>query len=149
MLTSTFQMISVSAQQSNVATGGNASGSGGTVSYSVGQVVFTTNTGPSNTVAQGVQQPYEISQVVAIEENALFADLLIYPNPTLDQIVLSVQQTEGVSYALCNASGKLIEAHPLMSLLTSIDMSGLSPAAYYITLSGKNSSSRTFKIVKN
>jgi hypothetical protein len=39
--------------------GGEATGSGGSVSYSVGQVVYTTNTGINGSVAQGVQQPYE------------------------------------------------------------------------------------------
>ena len=42
------------AQESVNATSGNASGSGGSVSYSVGQVAYQTNTGTSNSVAEGV-----------------------------------------------------------------------------------------------
>ena len=61
-------LTGLQAQTSVNATGGDASGSGGSVSYSVGQVVYTTNTGTSGSVAQGVQQPYEISVVTAIEE---------------------------------------------------------------------------------
>jgi len=45
----------VCAQDSTNSSGGNATGSGGTVAYSVGQVVYTTNTGTNGSLAQGVQ----------------------------------------------------------------------------------------------
>ncbi|MGC8754863.1 MAG: hypothetical protein ACP5QJ_07625, partial [Thermosulfidibacteraceae bacterium] len=61
-------LTGLQAQESVNATGGNASGNGGTVAYSVGQVVYTTNTGTNGSVAQGVQQPFEISVVSGIEE---------------------------------------------------------------------------------
>jgi len=47
-------------QQAILATGGNATGSGGTVSYTVGQAAYITQTGSGGTVTQGVQQPFEI-----------------------------------------------------------------------------------------
>ena len=56
------------AQESVNSTGGNATGSGGTVSYTIGQVGYTTNTGSNGSVAQGVQQAYEIL-TVGINEN--------------------------------------------------------------------------------
>ena len=46
------------AQESPTASGGEATGTGGTASYSVGQVVYTTNTDATGTVTQGVQQAY-------------------------------------------------------------------------------------------
>lgn len=52
--------ITAQPQQVSTTTGGDAIGSGGTVAYSVGQVVYTTNTDASGTVNQGVQQAYEI-----------------------------------------------------------------------------------------
>ena len=61
-------LTGVQAQTSVNATGGDASGGGGSVSYSVGQVVYTTHTGTSGSVAEGVQQPYEISVVTGLEE---------------------------------------------------------------------------------
>lgn len=51
---------SLQAQQTVPATGGIATGSGGTVSYTVGQAVYTTQTGSGGTITQGVQQPFEI-----------------------------------------------------------------------------------------
>lgn len=52
------------AQQANASSGAVASGSGGSVSYSVGQLVIKTETGSAGSVAQGVQQPYEISELI-------------------------------------------------------------------------------------
>ena len=45
------------AQDAIANSGGNATGSNGTVSYTVGQVAYTSQTGASGSVAQGVQQP--------------------------------------------------------------------------------------------
>ena len=62
-------LTSLQAQEAIPATGGEASGSGGSASYTVGQVVYTTNVGTNgNSVAEGVQQPYEISVVTGIPE---------------------------------------------------------------------------------
>jgi hypothetical protein len=56
------------AQETATGTGGDATGTGGTSSYSVGQILYTTNTGTNGSINQGVQQPYEISIVTEIEE---------------------------------------------------------------------------------
>lgn len=82
--------ISTTMAQSSVnATGGNASGDGGSASYSVGQVVYTANTGTNGSVAQGVQQPYEISVVTGIEEaHDIKLSVSVYPNPATDYLTL-------------------------------------------------------------
>ena len=56
-----FFSIELQAQEIPIASGAVATGIGGSSSYTVGQVVYTTNTGSNGSVAQGVQQPYEIS----------------------------------------------------------------------------------------
>jgi len=48
------------AQESTNASGGDAIGSGGSVGYSIGQLLYTTSTGSNGRVAQGVQHAYEI-----------------------------------------------------------------------------------------
>jgi len=48
------------AQEAIPASGGNVTGSGGTVSYSIGQVFYLMNSGATGSVLQGVQQPHEI-----------------------------------------------------------------------------------------
>lgn len=56
-------LLGVYAQETIAVTGGNASGSGGTTSYSVGQMFYHTNTGTDGSVIEGIQIPYEISVV--------------------------------------------------------------------------------------
>ena len=60
----TLALGSSYAQQSVNTTGGNASGSGGSVSYSLGQVVYTYHSSPSGQMNQGVQQVFESCETV-------------------------------------------------------------------------------------
>ena len=83
-------LTGLKAQQATTTSGGNASGSGGSASYSVGQVVYTTNTGAGGSVSQGVQQPYEISIVSGIEEQGITLTCTAYPNPTTDYLTLKI-----------------------------------------------------------
>ena len=78
------------AQQTVPASGGDAVGSGGSSSYTVGQVMYTTNTGANGSVAQGIQQPYEISTLVGLEVTDINLELTAYPNPTNNVIHLSI-----------------------------------------------------------
>jgi hypothetical protein len=77
------------AQESVNASGGDATGTSGTVAYSVGQVVYTSNTGSTGSVAQGVQQSYEIF-MVGIKETELNISLSVFPNPTSDNLTLQI-----------------------------------------------------------
>lgn len=76
-----FSIFSIKAQESANSTGGDATGSGGTVAYSVGQVVYTTNTSSNGSEAQGVQHAYEI-YTLGVEENEINSSLIAFPNPT-------------------------------------------------------------------
>jgi len=51
--------ISIQAQQTNASAGGNATGSGGTVSYTIGQQEYSNFSSGGGSVNQGVQQPKE------------------------------------------------------------------------------------------
>lgn len=143
----------LSAQESVNATGANASGNGGSASYSVGQVVYTTNTGTNGTVAQGVQQPFEISVVSGLEE-AKDISLLVsaYPNPTTDYVILKVADLESakLSYQLYDMNGKMLKAEKIEGNQTNIVMSNLVPSVYYVKIIQENKKEvKTFKIIKN
>ena len=148
-------LTGLQAQTSVNATGTNASGSGGTVSYSVGQVVYTTNTGASGSVAQGVQQPFEISVVTAIEEaKGINLSVTAYPNPTTDFLQLKVDASttlsiQSMSYQLYDMNGKLLQSEKITGNQTSIVMSNLVPANYFVKVIQANKEVKTFKIIKN
>ena len=144
-------LTGLQAQTAVTATGGDASGSGGTVAYSVGQVVYTTNTGTNGSVAQGVQQPFEISVVTGIEE-AKGINLMVsaYPNPTTDFLTLKVENYDNtnLSYQLLDMNGKLLESKKLECNQTSIVMSNLVPATYFLKVIQGEKEVKTFKIIK-
>jgi len=145
--------LSVNAQTAHQvlsATGGDATGSGGTVAYSVGQIVYTTNTGTTGSVAQGVHQAYEISSV-GIKETALNISLSIFPNPTSDYLTLKVEDynNEALSYNLINEQGKLVMNEQITNQDTQVAMSTLARGAYFINVLQANKKIQTFKIIKN
>lgn len=140
------------AQESVNSSGGNATGSGGTASYSVGQVVYSTNNGINGSVAQGLQQPFEISVVTAIEEaKGINLTVLAYPNPATDCLTLRVADflARRLSYQLYDISGTLLEAKKLEGNLTSIGISNLVPATYFVKVTEGSTEVKTFKIIKN
>ena len=145
-------LTGLQAQETIPATGGNASGSGGSASYSVGQVIYTTNTGTNGSVAQGVQQPFEISEVTGIEQaKGINLNCSAYPNPTTDFLMLKVENydKENLSYQLYDISGKLLENKKVTGTETSIVMSNLVPATYFVKVTEGNKEVKTFKIIKN
>jgi len=137
------------AQESPTATGGEAKGVGGTVSYSLGQVVYTTNTGSNGSVEQGVQQPYEISATVGINESSISLEMSVYPNPTTNYLTLKVEITKNLSYQLFDMQGKVIVSKKITDNTTTVVMENLPTATYLLKVTDSNKTVKTFKIIKN
>jgi len=140
------------AQEAIPASGGNASGIGGTVSYTIGQVAYTTNTGTDGTVAQGVQQPFEISVVTGIEEaKDISLEMVVYPNPTLDFVMLIIKNYDikNLNYRLYNMNGSLLLNKDIESQESYIPMQTFAPASYFLKVYQDKREIKTFKIIKN
>ena len=146
-----FGMI-LKAQDAIPATGGNASGSGGSASYTIGQVVYTTNTGTAGSVAQGVQQSFEITIVTVIEAGkGISLNCIVYPNPVTDYLVLKIEGEAQKQYiaSIFDINGKLIENIKVESNDTKIDMGNLVPATYFLKVTQGEKEIKTFKIIKH
>ena len=144
-------ILSSNAQESLNSSGGGGSGSEGTVAYSVGQVAYTTNTGTSGTVSQGVQQAYEIF-TVGIKEPELNVSASVFPNPTADILTLRIidYNNEQLSYQLYDMHGKLLKNGQVTTQQTQITTASLSPATYFINIvNQENQKVQSFKIIKN
>ena len=145
--------FSVNAQTSHQvlsASGGYATGSGGSVAYSVGQIVYTTHTGTTGSVAQGVEQAYEIYSV-GIKETTLNISLSVFPNPTSDFLTLKVEDynNEALNYTLLDEQGRLVFNEQITTQDTQVAMSTLARGAYFINVLQANKKIQTFKIIKN
>ncbi|HRS18127.1 MAG TPA: T9SS type A sorting domain-containing protein [Bacteroidales bacterium] len=144
--------IGLHAQESVNASGGKATGSGGSASYSVGQVVYTTILGTNGSVTQGIQQPYEISVLSTIEEaQGIRLVATAYPNPTVNELTLKIDAFDisNVSYLLYNNNGRVLQREPILHYITSIDMSKYTPSIYYVKIIQGDTEIKTFKIIKH
>lgn len=147
-----FSFTPAKAQNSVNATGGNASGSGGSASYSVGQVVYSSTSETNASVAQGVQQSYEISVITAFEEaKEMNLSVSVFPNPAADYLILEAKDSEllNLHFQLYDLNGKLLQNEKITSNQTNIEMSHLAPATYFVKVSDINKELKTFKIIKN
>lgn len=138
------------AQESINTSGGNATGSGGSTSYSIGQVVYNTSTGDDGSVAQGVQQAFEIS-VLGVEDFEINPSLTAYPNPTADYLTLEVKELdyESLNFQLFDIQGKLLQTQKITNNQTNIVMSTLPVSTYFIKVNQGNKEVKTFKVIKN
>jgi hypothetical protein len=144
-------LTTIQAQETIPVSGGNASGIGGSASYTVGQIVYTNSSGTNGSVAQGVQQPFEISVETEIEEaKDLNIICMAYPNPTTNFITLKVDDydKENLSYNLFDITGKLVESKKVVDEETSIIMNKLVSGTFLLKVIKQNKEIKTFKIIK-
>lgn len=142
--------FNASAQQNTVTAGGDASGTGGSASYSIGQVDYVTASGTGGVATQGVQQPYEIYQTVGIKTADIKLELSAYPNPATDLLnLLFKNKPADLHYELLNAEGKLLKEEHIDAELTAIHVEELSNGTYYLDVLAKNNTViATFKVIK-
>jgi hypothetical protein len=137
-------------QTSVNASGGGTSNASGSISYSIGQVVYQSVSNTSGSVSQGVQHAFEIS-TLSLEENALNLSLSAYPNPTHELLNLRVgnYKQEKLSYKLFDFQGKVISEASMLSEETTIEMKQLPVATYFVEVHNEGEKVQTFKIIKN
>ncbi|WP_396140031.1 T9SS type A sorting domain-containing protein [Flavobacterium sp.] len=148
IILSSFRIM---AQQAINASGANATGSGGSVSYSVGQVLYTTNSGSNGSSAQGVQQPYEISTTLSLPEANDIRLMSVYPNPTTNRVVLNVGNygTTNLSLQFIDSNGRILLENKIINIETNLDIENYPVAIYFLKVMDKNSAIKIFKIIKN
>ncbi|MCF6223682.1 MAG: T9SS type A sorting domain-containing protein [Flavobacteriaceae bacterium] len=139
------------AQQIIPASGGNISSGEGSVSFTVAQLVYTTNSGDNYTVSQGVQQVYEISTLEVDQFAGINLEYSIYPNPMVDNLTLKIinYNQEDLSYQLYDMHGRMIKEGKLEDINTSISMQKLSSSIYFLRVNSGSKALKIFKIIKN
>jgi hypothetical protein len=141
------------AQQSAATAGGNIHGTGGSISYSIGQVASLYLSQSGGSVAQGVQQPYEIFLITGIAEaKGIALDFQVYPNPVQDFLKLKIQNLnlENLFWKIYDSSGKLLNTDRVSGAETLIPMTNYAAGVYLFSVTNKNNLQyKTFQIIKN
>ena len=141
--------IQIQAQNNTVSAGADTEGSNGSVSYSIGQVVYTSATGINGSINQGVQQPYDYDVITGIEHTEI--ELNLYPNPTLGQVNLTIadSRTQEYSLSLFDATGRLIMQNSQLNGLNSFSMESYAAGAYTLSVFKKEELVKSFRIIRN
>ncbi|PKP27036.1 MAG: hypothetical protein CVU03_00360 [Bacteroidetes bacterium HGW-Bacteroidetes-2] len=144
-------LYEINAQSNPVSSGGDATGAGGTLSYSIGQVVYTTATGSGGISNQGVQIPYEITTLGVENFPEISLQMVVYPNPTSSKAILKIENYafQQLTYSLFDVHGKLIFNQKITNSDTPITMEHLASGTYLLKVTSQNKTLKTFKILKN
>lgn len=146
-----FIISEVYSQNTVVVAGGDAIGTNGKVSYSVGQIVYTYANGTNGSVNQGIQQPLEISTLGVDNFPSITLEMSVFPNPTINNVTLKISDlaTENLSYQLSDVTGKQISNQKITKSEIQVNMENLTSAIYFLNVSNQNKTIKTFRIVKN
>jgi hypothetical protein len=141
----------IHSQETVPATGGTATGSGGSITYTVGQMAWHMVPGSNGTILEGVQQPYEISVETSIEMTE-YIDLVctVYPNPTRGAIKLIVTTADfkNLKFQLYDINGSVLLEKQIRDEETEIPMDNLFSSVCFLRVIQGNREVKVFKIVK-
>ena len=136
-----------------VTAGGTASGSGGSATYTVGQIADQRVEAGGKYIIVGVQQPYEIQTVGVDNYPGIQLEAVLYPNPTAHSVQLSISNYEipsdGLKAQLFDKNGKLLRVFDVFDLLTKMDLSEYPSATYQLRIMDGRKLLKTFQVVKN
>jgi hypothetical protein len=140
----------LTAQETFSSSGFNSNGNSGLISYSVGQVSVGFFTGNNGSLTHGVQQPYEIFSTTGDDILNINLKLTAYPNPTIDQLFLSIENIQGkfFNYQLFNMQGKLLLIDKCENNKTNINLNEFPPNTYLLSISENNTVIKSFTIIK-
>ena len=141
--------IAVFAQSDIVPAGGTATGEGGTVTFTVGQIAVQSQGEGGITLSEGVQQPYEIQTIGIDNYPDITLNAVVYPNPTRGNVQLTMNnvQLEGEVRVL-DANGKLLFVKKIEGETTDIPMSDLAAGTYFVNVVNGKQVLKSFKVVK-
>ena len=137
------------AQNGIVASGVKATGSGGTVNYSVGPIIFKKPNGQPST--DGLQQPFEILTLSSDVFNTTSIELSFYPNPTVAylHLLLKNRGSDVFYFQLSSLDGKtLVSAQKILTEDTIVNMEAYPKGIYLLQVTFCNKNIKTFKIIK-
>ena len=136
------------AQNAISSTGGHFKTTGGSTSFTVGQVAYVLKKGNGSYLNEGVQQVYT-KKTTPVEELVYLKEVQLYPNPTQETmtLILSSKEDVQVRYTIMDYLGKEIKNGIILSEKSEISLRDLPSGNYFISLKSKKEH-RIFKMVK-
>jgi len=156
MLLSFLFALGLKAQVATLVAGSEATGNGGSISYTVGQLINTTNTGANGSLLHGVQQPFEISILSGLKDNEIELMFNIYPNPTTENLILNISDNssdENLHYQLYDLKGVILVSEKIQGAQIIVPLNNYLPSTYFIKVMKSkdgilSQELKVFKIIK-
>lgn len=141
--------VNAFSQDGTVSSGGDTKSESGSVSYSIGQVSYETQSGDGD-VQPGLQQTYRIV-ISSIKEGESNISIELYPNPTTDNVVLKIDESDfsGLEYSLVNLLGITVFNNSINSTETNIDTSDLTASSYILNVLKEGKIIQSFNLIKS
>jgi hypothetical protein len=145
LLSSTF----LEAQNMPVSSGGNGQSSEGSISYSVGQTMFTPILGDEVDLSPGNQQPAEISFIPSVGASFEMGGFTLFPNPSRDQIMIGTENLNGVvNLEIRNAIGQVLLTDLITENNHQLNVRQLAAGSYFVYLISNQAQFTTLKLIK-
>lgn len=131
-------------------TGGDISSEEGSVSFSIGQVYYSSHNGKKNYVTEGIQQPLIISIPPIDKKEEDSFKVVAYPNPVTNYLIIEASSytNRSLSYHLMDLNGRLLKEARIGKSGAQVDVSKLSVAMYLLRISDNCKFIKTIKILK-
>lgn len=140
----------IQAQQVAIASGGKAIGTGGSSSYTIGQLNYIKMTGTNGNVSQGIQS-FKTVVLGSNDYPEITLQAILYPNPTTSLAYLKIDNHSlaNLEYQLYNPSGEPISNKKITLSETTIPLENFPNAIYLLQILDNGKLIKTFKIIKN
>ncbi len=144
-----FSSAQLTIKKSSIDSGGEISQNGNTfMLYTIGEVVLNENTTTSLQISEGFINP-DVLKYMDLDDYQLESDISVYPNPTVDIVIIDFNQTSQYEIEIFDNNGRLIATQQTNSIKESIDFSNYPSAQYTLLVKNKtNKTIKTFRIVK-
>lgn len=139
----------IKAQESISSISGLGTGSGGSISFSVGLIIYKTLVGPNGSISPGDQQPRELSTEFITLNPSVSAS--VFPNPVSDVFSIKIEdfQSNNFTYQLSDLYGKIVANNSLDYYVTEISLNDLSKGIYFLRIVKNNKQVQTIKVIKS
>ncbi len=116
--------------------------------------MYSSYSDTDGSIAEGVQQPYEVFLITSIDEltdNEL--SLSVFPNPVEDKLRLIIvgkkaYPPSGYEYQLLDMNGRIIKNGGITEENTLIGMGDYLPGIYFLRVTAQKQNIGHFKIIK-
>ncbi len=121
----------------------------GSVTASIGQVVFMTAMNGSGDISQGIQQGIVIEPITAIDDEKI--QLTAYPNPAVDVLhVCFENEMQGdCKIVVYDNSGKMVFQGDIVEPCSDVQTICFKTGVYFVEVRRNEISLKQFKIIKN